>query len=213
MRSSRRRTLATATPKSPLVAIRRPGSTARRDGLGHSDRYGHLMDAAASLFQPEELRRLVPRCTQPATSLGRNGQRSTARSDGRHRSDRLRLFDAGGKHSRPFITLAVYDALTGGGEPLPAAAEDLAELSDSIKRCALSIETFHKASLVHDDIQDDDQFRYGVPTLHRRFRHADSDQRRRLPDWARVSAGKPRAAIGGAGGRRSRSSIGWPSLT
>ncbi len=28
---------------------------------------------------------------------------------------------------------------------------------------------FHKASLVHDDIEDDDQFRYGDPTLHRKY--------------------------------------------
>ncbi len=32
---------------------------------------------------------------------------------------------------------------------------------------AVSIESFHKASLVHDDIQDDDAFRYGQSTLHR----------------------------------------------
>ena len=38
-----------------------------------------------------------------------------------------------------------------------------------MKRAALSIETFHKASLVHDDIEDDDQYRYGVETLHRRY--------------------------------------------
>jgi geranylgeranyl pyrophosphate synthase len=38
-----------------------------------------------------------------------------------------------------------------------------------VKRCALSIETFHKASLVHDDIEDDDEFRYGDQTLHRKF--------------------------------------------
>jgi geranylgeranyl pyrophosphate synthase len=30
----------------------------------------------------------------------------------------------------------------------------------------VSIESFHKASLVHDDIQDADEFRYGRPTLH-----------------------------------------------
>src|SRR3954451_5194469 len=30
----------------------------------------------------------------------------------------------------------------------------------------MSIESFHKASLVHDDIQDGDEFRYGQPTLH-----------------------------------------------
>ena len=33
----------------------------------------------------------------------------------------------------------------------------------------MSIETFHKASLVHDDIEDDDAFRYGQPAVHRRF--------------------------------------------
>ena len=31
----------------------------------------------------------------------------------------------------------------------------------------MAIEAFHKASLVHDDIQDDDAFRYGRETLHR----------------------------------------------
>ncbi len=33
----------------------------------------------------------------------------------------------------------------------------------------MSIETFHKASLVHDDIEDDDAFRYGQLAVHRRF--------------------------------------------
>jgi geranylgeranyl pyrophosphate synthase len=33
----------------------------------------------------------------------------------------------------------------------------------------MSIETFHKASLVHDDIEDDDAYRYGDSTLHRKF--------------------------------------------
>jgi geranylgeranyl pyrophosphate synthase len=33
----------------------------------------------------------------------------------------------------------------------------------------MSIETFHKASLVHDDIEDDDAYRYGDQTIHRRF--------------------------------------------
>jgi geranylgeranyl pyrophosphate synthase len=37
----------------------------------------------------------------------------------------------------------------------------------SIRRLALAIEALHKASLVHDDIEDDDKFRYGRPTLHR----------------------------------------------
>src|SRR5207253_5444389 len=40
-------------------------------------------------------------------------------------------------------------------------------VTDAVKRTALAIETFHKASLVHDDIEDDDTFRYGAETLHR----------------------------------------------
>jgi geranylgeranyl pyrophosphate synthase len=42
-------------------------------------------------------------------------------------------------------------------------------LPPAIKRVAMSIETFHKASLVHDDIEDDDAYRYGDSTLHRKF--------------------------------------------
>ena len=38
-----------------------------------------------------------------------------------------------------------------------------------VRRTALAIEAFHKASLVHDDIEDDDTFRYGRETLHRQY--------------------------------------------
>jgi geranylgeranyl pyrophosphate synthase len=38
-----------------------------------------------------------------------------------------------------------------------------------VRRTALAIEAFHKASLVHDDIEDEDTFRYGRETLHRRY--------------------------------------------
>jgi len=76
----------------------------------------------------------------------------------------------GGKRFRPFITLAAYDAMT-GGQSLKSADRngDGLGLPDSVCRVAMAIEAFHKASLVHDDIQDDDQFRYGRETLHRRY--------------------------------------------
>lgn len=62
----------------------------------------------------------------------------------------------GGKRWRPYLCVAVYDALQPGAvEGEPAA------------RClALAVECFHKASLVHDDIEDGDAERYGVPTVH-----------------------------------------------
>jgi len=78
----------------------------------------------------------------------------------------------GGKRFRPFITLAAYDAVTGGrlmkGEDVvDETGEATPAVTDAVARVAMAIEAFHKASLVHDDIQDDDLFRYGRETLHR----------------------------------------------
>jgi geranylgeranyl diphosphate synthase, type II len=73
----------------------------------------------------------------------------------------------GGKRFRPFITLAAFDALQ--NEQSIATGEDqTVALPDSVRRVAMAMEAFHKASLVHDDIEDNDEFRYGHQTLHRR---------------------------------------------
>lgn len=61
-----------------------------------------------------------------------------------------------GKRWRPFLAVAAYLALV--DEP----ADDLPE---QIKKLAVAVECFHKASLVHDDIEDGDFERYGEPTL------------------------------------------------
>jgi geranylgeranyl pyrophosphate synthase len=62
-----------------------------------------------------------------------------------------------GKRWRPFLTVAAYQALREDPE---------APISESVKRAAISVEIFHKASLIHDDIEDNDVERYGEPTLH-----------------------------------------------
>ena len=132
--------------------------------------YLHLMRAASGMFAPAELQRLVPRSRGGASLAEMNGQ-GIAGLDPLSATEAI-AYDflvKGGKHSRPFITLAVHDALTGGKGTLGDGAEHLAALPEPIKRAALSIETFHKASLVHDDIEDDDSFRYGEETLHRKF--------------------------------------------
>lgn len=64
-----------------------------------------------------------------------------------------------GKRWRPLLTACVFRALTG--------AED-APLPESIRKLAIATECFHKASLVHDDIEDEDRLRYGEKTLHER---------------------------------------------
>jgi geranylgeranyl diphosphate synthase, type II len=62
-----------------------------------------------------------------------------------------------GKRWRPFLTVATYQALS--GQPDAALPEDL-------RKVAVAVECFHKASLIHDDIEDNDEQRYGEKTLH-----------------------------------------------
>jgi geranylgeranyl pyrophosphate synthase len=119
--------------------------------------YVHLMRAAHEVCEEPGLGRLAPRSRTkgPATD-----------PLAVHESIAYDWLGQGGKRSRPFITLAAYDALKGAPGTLAA---DKLDLSDSVRRTALAIEAFHKASLVHDDIEDDDTFRYGRTTLHRQY--------------------------------------------
>ncbi|MDY3555507.1 polyprenyl synthetase family protein [Gemmata sp. JC717] len=119
--------------------------------------YVHLMRAANGLFEEPELPRLVPKAR--AGSPEQDPLR-------KHEAIAYDFLARGGKRSRPFITLAAYDALKGA----PATLADSGwELPDHVKRAAIAIEAFHKASLVHDDIEDDDAYRYGAETLHRTY--------------------------------------------
>ena len=65
-----------------------------------------------------------------------------------------------GKRWRPFLAACTFEALDSpGGEPIP----------DDFRKLALAVECFHKASLVHDDIEDDDASRYGQRALHEQY--------------------------------------------
>ncbi|MBN2163598.1 MAG: polyprenyl synthetase family protein [Pontiellaceae bacterium] len=61
-----------------------------------------------------------------------------------------------GKRWRPYLLACTYDALSGADGIFP----------EKVRRLALAVECFHKASLIHDDIEDDDEVRYNAPTLH-----------------------------------------------
>ena len=134
--------------------------------------YVHLMRAANDLFEPETLNRLSPRIRaqaplgEDAVTMDQIDKLDTVAATEHICYD---VLTRGGKHSRPFITLAAYDAMTGGACTDANGAEVVDRLPDAVRRAAMSIETFHKASLVHDDIEDDDAFRYGQPAVHRRF--------------------------------------------
>jgi len=62
-----------------------------------------------------------------------------------------------GKRWRPFLTVCVYRALRQDPD---------AEFPEALKKIAVAVECFHKASLIHDDIEDRDEQRYGVDALH-----------------------------------------------
>lgn len=62
-----------------------------------------------------------------------------------------------GKRWRPFLTVCAWRALT---------EDQDAPLPDDLRKLAVAVECFHKASLIHDDIEDGDDTRYSEPTLH-----------------------------------------------
>ncbi len=144
--------------------------TPYRPGALRTRTYLHLMRTAAKMFEPAQLEQLVPRLRGGPALAETDGQGVEA-LDPLAATEAIAydFLTAGGKHSRPFITLAVYDALTGGQCTSAEGASAAAQLPEAVKRVALAIEIFHKASLVHDDVEDDDHYRYGRPTLHQRY--------------------------------------------
>ena len=69
----------------------------------------------------------------------------------------LEFSGRGGKRLRPRLCQAVYEAL-GGGRGATALPGGIAAVMEAV-------ECFHKASLIHDDIEDGDEERYGRPTV------------------------------------------------
>lgn len=95
-----------------------------------------LRDKVQAWFSIEEL----------AAALGRDTPASDAA---------VAWMRRGGKRHRPFLTAGVYQALSGD-----------VSMPQSLRHAALAVECFHKASLIHDDIEDDDRLRYDRSTLH-----------------------------------------------
>ena len=118
--------------------------------------YVSIMRAANRLFDDAPLfERLLPRVRSKTPEAAQTpiGKTEDVAYD---------WLKSGGRRFRPFITLAAYDAATGGSRLARYEAADLEghaksfDFPDSVARVAMSIEAFHKASLVHDDIEDDD---------------------------------------------------------
>ena len=69
----------------------------------------------------------------------------------------LEFCGRGGKRLRPRLCKAAY--LSAGGDPSSRLIDEVCE----------AVECFHKASLIHDDIQDCDEERYGQPTVWKEY--------------------------------------------
>ncbi|MCG8457806.1 MAG: polyprenyl synthetase family protein, partial [Holophagales bacterium] len=102
---------------------------------------GGLRDEVATFFDQLVLEELLGEATTETEKLGRA------------------YLAAAGKRWRPFLAVAVHQALQ---------EEPGGELSEAVKKMAVAVECFHKASLVHDDIEDGDDLRDGQATLHAR---------------------------------------------
>jgi geranylgeranyl diphosphate synthase, type II len=70
----------------------------------------------------------------------------------------LEAMSGDGKRYRPMLTAGVFATLT---QTQPAS------MGHCVRQAAVAVECFHKASLIHDDIEDEDDTRYDHPTLHR----------------------------------------------
>ncbi len=141
-----------------------------KESVHQTRSYVHVMRSAANLFTPDRLQELVPR-TRDKNQLAQANGKGISAFDPIAGTEAIAydFLSRGGKYSRPFITLAVYDAMRGGDATLKDGKEVIDQYPEHVFRTAMSIETFHKASLVHDDIEDNDQFRYGTESVHEKY--------------------------------------------
>lgn len=90
-------------------------------------------------FHPDALERIGGPAPTPAERTGRE------------------WLGRAGKRWRPWLVTSVYQSLQ---------ADPHAPIPPDVQRAGVAVECFHKASLVHDDIEDGDAWRSGQPTLH-----------------------------------------------
>lgn len=122
--------------------------------------YLPLLRETVHLFDDDELSRLV----NPYILLTENPNNAAFTTE----NIAVEWLRQGGKRIRPFITMAAYAVSRYGADILHK--EELSNLFPTVvRRVALAIEIFHKASLVHDDIEDNDFLRYGQATVHAQY--------------------------------------------
>jgi len=138
-----------------LIAVRSGPANARTRS------FVPLLRSTEALFDPESLREVL--ASELPVRADADGNPLTGTE-----AIALEWLCEGGKRFRPFITLAAYSTLAHGESALDPTRDLTGAFPPAVKRVAVAIEALHKASLVHDDIEDEDGYRYGRQTLHRR---------------------------------------------
>jgi len=87
-------------------------------------------------------------------------ERILGKPDGSVETAAMEWLTLAGKRWRPILAAGVWAALT---------QTDVESIPETVRKMCVAIECFHKASLIHDDIEDGDEFRYGQKTLHARL--------------------------------------------
>jgi geranylgeranyl pyrophosphate synthase len=99
-----------------------------------------IRDEVDGWFTPENLEDIMGKSRGETDEIGRQ------------------WLNKGGKRWRPFLTVCAYKALREEDAEAPIPSD--------LRKVAVAVECFHKASLIHDDIEDGDATRYGSQTLH-----------------------------------------------
>jgi len=84
----------------------------------------------------------------------------TGRPSGQVQELAFQWLGKAGKRWRPFLAVCAFQAVRQDGEE---------KLSAELMQLAVAVECFHKASLIHDDIEDADDKRYDDETMHVRY--------------------------------------------
>ncbi|MFO8017558.1 MAG: polyprenyl synthetase family protein [Promethearchaeia archaeon] len=88
----------------------------------------------------------------------------------------------GGKRIRPLLTIATYRGFSSGND-------------DKILFPSIAVELLHNASLIHDDIIDNDELRRGKPAFH--FRFKNYHETHQLPSMQAQEFGYNMGILGG----------------
>jgi len=116
-----------------------------------------LARLAYSLFEPDNLNKLA----------GFKG--GTSRKTKEVKNLALEWIEKEGKRLRTIFTLASYSALKYGLKAFQMKNTKVKNIPEMVKKTALAIEVLHKASLVHDDIEDNDTVRYKEETMNKKY--------------------------------------------